>query len=154
VIQSIIQQNSIGMKAQIFFLAVTIFILSACDPYDTRLTVVNKTTDTIFFVLSEDGNFEKYPIWIDSTNRDTLWTHTDFVKPKDEMSIASMGKNSWEKSIDEHYKDSTLIVFLFEERLLKAVSRDSLLANHLYSKKYAYKVKDLEKLNWRIEYKE
>jgi hypothetical protein len=141
------------MKAQSFLGVTVIFVLGACDPYDTRLTIVNKTSDTILFSLSEDGNFERHPVWIDSTNQDTLWTHTDFVKPQDEMTIASMGKNSWEKNITEHYKDSTLTVFIFDKELLKSVPPDSLVSGQLYSKKFAYKVKDLEKLNWQVEYK-
>lgn len=141
------------IKSQLI-LIIVIIALGACDPFDMRLTVVNGSNDTIFFSVPADGRFNEYPIRVDSITHDTLWTHTDFVVPHDEMSIASMGKNSWKNHIHKHYKDSTVTVFIFDKELLKSVSPDSLVSNQVYSKRYSYKVKDLEKLNWRIEYKE
>lgn len=128
-------------------------MFGACDPYDTRLTIVNNSNDTILLALPEDGRFKKYPIWIDSITQDTLWTHTDFITPHNEMSVVSMGKKSWEDHLSKHYKDSTLIVFIFDKEFLKSTPSDSLVSKQLYTKKYAYKVRDLEKLNWRVEYK-
>lgn len=61
---------------------------------------------------------------------------------------------SWVNYINEKCEDSTLTVFLFDKEFLKAVPPDSVVARQLYSKKYSYKVKDLEKLQWRIEYVE
>ena len=63
-----------------------------------------------------------------------------------------MGKNEWEKQVNEVYKDSILTVFIFNQEVLKKTPSDSLILKQIYTKKFSYKVKDLEKVNWRIEY--
>ena len=118
---------------------------------DDRLTILNESKDTVFVVISHDGSLEEYPIKFN--NGDTLWDHTRYIIPGGEDHPLSFGPNSWENMINKRYRDSTLTVFIFDKKLLKTVPQDSLVLKQVYSKKYSYKVKDLEKLNWRIEYR-
>lgn len=127
------------------------FLIEACDPYDGRLSIINHKSDTVFVLLSVDGHFKEYPIKFDKA--DTLWTHIRYISPNDSTEVLSMGRNSWENTINKNYKDSTITIFFFDRELLKSLPPDSLLSKQLYSKKFTYKVKDLEKLNWRVEYK-
>ena len=136
-----------------FSLLITLCLLAAgCDFYDTRLTIVNNTSSTIFFELPKGGHFKKYPIVIDRIKRDTLWHYMHFVPPKDSTKILLVGRNEWEKQVNEAYKDSILTVFIFSQEILKSTPADSLILKQLYTKKFSYKVKDLMKINWRIEY--
>jgi hypothetical protein len=124
------------------------------DTFDTRLTIINKTPETIFIVLSKDGQFKTPPVSIDLIKRDTIWDNMRWTPPMDSSIHIPQSLGSWENYINEKCKDSTLTIFVFDRRILKSVTQDSLLANQLYSKKYSYKVKDLKKLNWTLAYKE
>ena len=102
--------------------------------------------------MTDDNTFNKYPVKIEKS--DTLWDYTSFVKANEEAKQPLVGKRRWERYINQDCKDSTLRIFIFDKKLLVSVPPDSLVLNQLYSKKLSYKVKDLEKLNWRVEYKE
>ncbi|MBX2913134.1 MAG: hypothetical protein KF717_13230 [Cyclobacteriaceae bacterium] len=128
------------------------FVIGGCDPHDGRLTIVNESKEVIFISLSPDGMIKEFPIKF--ADGDTLWNYTEYILPGEDEHPLSFGNNSWEKTINEKYRDSTLTLFIFDRALLKITPPDSLVAKQLYSRKFAYKVKDLEKLNWRIEYKE
>lgn len=132
-------------------LFVLFVVLGGCDPIDDRLTIVNKTNRTIFFEITDEDTFDNYPVKIEKS--DTLWDYISFVKANEAAKQPLMGKRRWERYVNQDCKDSTLRVFIFDKKLLHSVPPDSLVSNQLYSKKYSYKVKDLEKLNWRIEYK-
>jgi len=142
------------LKFKALIILVSIF-LNRCviDTFDMRLKVVNKTEKTIFVDLSKSGYFKSHPVLIDSIKMDTLWNYMKWVNPLDSVDNIPRSQGSWEAYINEECQDSTLTVFIFDKPLLKSTSPDSLVSNQLYSKKFSYKVKDLEKLNWRIEYK-
>lgn len=124
------------------------------DTFDMKLRIVNKTSGTIFVDLSQSSkSFKSHPVVIDSIKRDTLWNYIRWVSPLDSLSNQPPSGGSWESYINKKCEDSTLTVFIFDKALLKSVKPDSLVAKQLYSKKFTYKVKDLEKLNWRVEYK-
>jgi hypothetical protein len=139
----------------IFQLALIYILFSQCivDSFDTRLTIINKTSQTIFIDISKDGYFNKAPISVDTVKRDTIWDNMRWTPPMDSSSHIPPSLGSWEKYVNEKCKDSVLTIFIFDEQLLKSVSQDSLITNQICSEKYLYKVKDLERLNWRIEYR-
>ena len=72
--------------------------------------------------------------------------------PRGSLAHIPPSLGSWEEYINKKCEDSTLTVFLFDATLLTSVPRDSLVAQQLCTKKFAYKVKGLEKLNWRVVY--
>lgn len=130
------------------------FFLTECvvDTFDTRLRIVNKTHETVFINLSKNNLFT-VPVVLDPIKRDTLWDEMRWTPSIDSSVHIPPSLGSWVNYINEKCKDSTLTVFIFDKKLLKSVPLDSLVTKQLYSKKFSYKVKDLEKLNWRVEYK-
>jgi hypothetical protein len=133
------------------YISLLLFLSINCDPMDGKLAIANESKDTIFITLSADGIIKENPIKF--ANGDTLWSHIRYTLPGKEDHPLSFGSNSWENTINKKYKDSTLTVFIFDKKLLKTVTEDSLLKHQLCSKKFSFKVKDLEKLKWRVEYK-
>ena len=133
----------------------TICFLDGCvvDTFDSKLIVVNATPNTIFIDLSKSKSFESHPVPIDEVNGDTLWNYARWIPPMDSLN-GQPPFGSWERYINGNCTDRTLTIFIFDSRLLKSVPRDSLVSNQIYSRKYSYKVRDLEKLNWRIEFKQ
>ena len=123
-----------------------------CDRWDQQLTIINRTSDTIFATISLDGSFREHPIKM--SEGDTLWTHIRFISPNDSIRPLSVEGMSWEETVNKEGKDSIVTIFIFENETLTFIPADSLVPNQLCSKKYSYKVKDLKKLDWRIEYKE
>lgn len=124
--------------------------LVCCDPVQ-ELEIVNEANDTLFFELSHNRRLEVFPIQKEK-NGDTLWSKMNFVFPKQNIKLPLIGKNGWNNFINKRCLDSTLTIFFFDEELLKEVSGDSLLEHQIYTKKSAYKVRDLEQLHWRIKY--
>jgi hypothetical protein len=136
---------------RIFIFQVVFSVCISCDPIDDRLTIVNNTNRTVFFEISNKDHFDNYPLRMQKL--DTLWDYVNFVKAKQELKQPLIGKRRWERYINQDCQDSTVRIFLFERDLLISASADSLLANQLYSSKFSFKVEDLKKLNWRVEYK-
>ncbi len=134
-------------------LAVLPLLLSACvvDTFDMRLSIANKTPATVFVALSPNGRFT-YPVVIDNIRGDTVWNEMRWSPPRGSLANIPPSSGSWEEYINKKCEDSTLTVFLFDTTLLTNVPLDSLVAQQLYTKKLTYRVKDLEKLNWRVVY--
>ncbi|MBS1557664.1 MAG: hypothetical protein JST69_02960 [Bacteroidetes bacterium] len=137
------------------FATLIISFLSGCvyDKFDNKLVIINKSTETVFVDISKKSSFNSHPISIDSVKRDTLWNYMRWIPAGDSLRCQPPF-GSWEGYVNKSCEDSTLTVYLFGKKLLTGTPQDSLVKNQLYSKKYSYKVKDLEKLHWRIEYKE
>jgi len=135
-----------------FFFIFIGFSLTGCDPYDNRLTLINNSSEMIFFDISENGQFSKEMIIIDSKSRDTLWNYMNFIKPNQSLKIPLLGKNSWEDYINNECKDSTITVFIFNSELLRSSIQQTLIKKQQFTKKYLYKVADLKRLNWVIDY--
>lgn len=123
------------------------------DTFDMRLKILNNTAETIFVVHSKTKSFNSHPIAIDSIKGDTLWNYMLWAHPFDSVKDIPPSEGSWEAYINRKCQDSTLTIFIFDTALLKSVARDCVVTKPLYSKKYSYKAKDLEKLNWQVEYK-
>ena len=130
------------------------FLLSACvvDTFDMRLSVVNTTPATVFIALSPNGRFTTYPVVIDNIRGDTVWNEMRWAAPRNSSAHMPPSLGSWEEYINKKCADSTLTVFVFNAALLSRVPPDSLVAQQLYTQKFAYKAKDLEKLHWRLVY--
>ena len=131
-------------------IAIMLFIVG-CDPHDGKLTIANNTDDTIFYSFSYDSDsISSYPIH----QKDEKDNYDDsyIVKPKSENHELVM--DTWEYFINTKCKDSTLKIFFFSKKLIRKAGKDSIMRKQLYSKRERLKVKDLEKLNWRVVYKE
>jgi hypothetical protein len=76
----------------------------------------------------------------------------NFINSRDSALLPLIGRDGWRNAIIKRSVDSTLTVFIFDIALLESVSPESLVAKQLCSKKVVYGLRDLERLNWRIEY--
>lgn len=106
-----------------------------------------------FFAIPLRPSFSEYPIKLDEGGQ-VLWSHTRFLAKGESVKPLSIEGLTWERTINEECPDSTLVVFFFTRKLLETAPADSLVKNQISSKKYSYKVKDLESIGWRIECKE
>lgn len=138
------------MKSVTIIFCITIMLYTAgCDPHDSKLTIVNNTNDTLFYSFSYDSDsISSYPI----NQKDGKDNYEDsyIVQPKSENHEPVM--DTWEYFINEKCKDSTLRIFFFSKELIRTAGKDSIMRNQLYSKRERLKVKDLEKLNWKVTY--
>ena len=142
-------------RLAILAFVVMTFLLYRCvvDTFDMKLRIVNQTSETIFVDFSKDESFNAHPVSIDTIKGDTLWNYMRWVPSLDSLENIPPSLGSWESFINKKCQDSTLTIFIFDIELLKSIPPDSLVTRQLYSKKFTYKVKDLDKLNWRVEYK-
>ena len=130
---------------------IAILLLISCDRFDTKLSLENKTNDTIYYLeMYSDDRIEWNPLVKKDGKVDT--TISQFIKPKEIKSIAVMG--TWEEQILRMAKDSNVRIYFFKKELVENLSKDSFLKRQVYSKKYKLTVKDLEKMKWNVTYEE
>lgn len=145
----------------LWFSLLLIAFLHGCDQVDRRLTIVNKTSKAVFFVLSKDSildennpNYKKQ-IYTISNKADTHWTTQDyFVKPKSEKQSEILGINGWTSFINQDCQDSTLYVFVFDAVDFSNNSWEGVKNKNLYRARLPLKVEDLEKIYWKVVIKD
>jgi hypothetical protein len=138
------------MKSATIIFCIAIMLFTAgCDPHDGKLTIVNSTDDTIFYSLSYDNDsILFYPI--NQKNGKDNYKYSDIIQPNSETHELVM--DTWEYFINTKCKDSTLRIFFFSKELIETAGKDSIMNHQLFSKREKVKVKDLEKLNWRVTF--
>ena len=105
-----------------------------CDINNQKLQLTNRTDDPIYYELKTDTflNTEMQLYRADPN---------ETVKPNFVMG----GDGAWEYEINNHSNDSTLYIFIFSTDKIT----DKVIKNRNY-KRFDYKVKDLEALDWKI----
>ncbi len=137
------------MKTILFLIIVTQFL--ACDPVQT-INMTNKSDKTVFFIVSFDQSFTNYPISFSSESQDTLWENMSYLTSNDNSKLPVIGRKGWETNMIKRSSDTSITIFYFEKEILLSGNKDSILSNQIFSKKVKYKLKDLENLDWQIEY--
>ena len=116
---------------------IVILICSNCDIDNRKLLIVNNTNDTIYYELQID-TMMKYDLYLQEI------LPSDSFRPL----FAKGGEGAWEYKINRLSPDSTLHIYFFN-------SDD--ITNSINSggyKRMSLKVKDLDSLNWNIEFNE
>lgn len=132
----------------VFISFVNLLFMAGCDPGDTKLVLINNSTDTVYFQvrLCRD-TIRKFAIV--ENNEKVKDSDLNILKINEERHFGVLGK--WE-SVINRCDDSLLRVYFFSKNLVKTAGMDSIIKYQLYSKKKKLSVKDLENLNWRITY--
>lgn len=120
-------------KVLIFFLMIA---FSSCDLNYPKLTLVNNTDHPIYYRLLKDTIL---------TSDIYLYTApaNDSVKPHFVMG----GEGAWEYKINNDGLDSALYIFFFNYQTIS----DWAILNRDY-RRYRFKVKDLDSMNWVFYY--
>ncbi|MBL4709505.1 MAG: hypothetical protein JKY48_13805 [Flavobacteriales bacterium] len=139
------------MKTILALILLIIVSLVSCDQFDDKLKIVNNSKDLIYYIKTDTLVFKNNPVKL--RNKDTLWDHMRYVKPFEEKSIISLGKNSWESLINKELNDSSIVLYFFSDSLLKTISFDTIRKYQIHSGVKKLKVNDLEKINWKIIYR-
>ncbi|KAA5539039.1 hypothetical protein [Adhaeribacter rhizoryzae] len=133
-------------------LFLAIVFLAGCDPFDTRLAIVNKSKEVIFYSISgNDSISNSSPLYI--RDNDTIWHQSSMVLPDSIVKLEMLGRNGWENFIKEKCRDSKLRLFLFDKNLLLNKTWDNIYSQQNYTRKYVLTVEDLKLKNWKLVYK-
>lgn len=115
-------------------LVLIMIVCISCDINNQKLLLVNKTNYPIYYRILTDTilntELQLYEIPIDDT-----------VKPNFVMG----GHGAWEYAINKRSSDSTLYIFIFAT---DKITVDAI--NNRQFRRFDYKVKDLEAINWVI----
>ncbi len=129
------------MKYFIVFIILFITSFISCSHYfENKLQIINNSNEDIYFDLSFDSELDSEKL----TNY-----QGDTIKIGD--SVRPPRRNLWENDIKKLSKDSTLTVFFIKTSLLRKKSWNEIYRNQQY-KIYTFKIKDLDKLGWKIKY--
>ena len=95
-------------------------LVTACDPIDSRLKIDNTTSDTLFYVVSTTQELNDEDLfYIKPSSYIVLGPQNGTLDPKTATRIPSMfgvGTHTWERGINQHCKDSTLTIFIFNNK--------------------------------------
>ncbi len=115
-----------------------------------NIYVMNKSDKTIYSNYSRS-----YP--------DTSLVNTDMIRIDDNKVVSNDSINirassswggCWEKNFtsEQPLPMERVIIFVFDETIIKTIPWDTIKAKKLYLKRYDLTLEDLQKNNWRITY--
>jgi hypothetical protein len=136
------KRNNIKLSLVLLIIGFTII---SCDKGDCRLTLINNTSDTIYFELNGEDSIVSYPMQFIGDSVFYSWE----ILPFNKYSQCIVG--NWEDHINSG-EDKTIRVYFFINQLIKNTNKDSLLKYQMYSKKIELKVDELKKQNWEVIY--
>lgn len=135
------------MTQKLFQILTVILIVSSCDYYDSRLTITNLTDNQICFDYDIDTILD-----IPSQNQKIYFVNNS-LSPNETRAITLPGSTDmWIRKLNQS-KDTTLSFFIFDYKTVLNSDWDSLRKNNGYIQRLDFKLKDLEKIDWKIEIK-
>ena len=143
-----VKKNLIQHIEVVIYITIIMLINSGCDPGDNKLTLINNSEDTIYYLTSGNDSINYYPIFL-LENGNIDWHHSNYIPPGSEKHLGTLGK--WEVKVEKS-ENKILRVFIFSSALIKGINRDSLLHKQSYSKIFRLNLDDLEKMDWRLTY--
>ena len=114
----------------LIILAAFIFACEACDPFNTKVVIINESVNTIFIYTSKDSTFSNE---YDEQHIDV----NDQYKPN----LGKVSKKSWEDYINS-CQDSTYWIFISTQK------------NFQIYRRIGYKVRELDSMNWIVVIKD
>ena len=135
------------MTQKLFQILFLVLIVSSCDYYDSRLTITNKTDNQICFDYDLDTILD-----VLSQNQKIYFVNNSLA-PNETRPITLPGSTDmWIRKLNQS-KDTTLSFFIFDYKTVLNSDWDSLRKNNGYIQRLDFKLKDLEKIDWKIEIK-
>ena len=135
------------MTQKLFQILTLMLIVSSCDYYDSRLNITNKTDKQICFDYELDTILD-----VPSPNTKDYFVNNS-LSPNETRAITLPGSTDmWIRELKQS-KDTTLSFFIFDYKTVLNSDWDSLRKNKVYIQRLDFKLKDLEKIDWKIEIK-
>ena len=128
----------------IFFILLT--IISSCDIGDSKLKVVNYSTNKIRCLLDYTYPNPNIPIL------DTL-SNNFIIKPNDSMHFSAPVNISWEDEIRLENDSSILRFIIVDYKNIENNSYKNIIRDKQYDTIFQYNVRQLDSMNWRVIYK-
>jgi hypothetical protein len=129
------------------FLLCMLFFFSSCifSTWDTRLALINETDQKIRyrFELKEKDNYGPDTTYCDMG---------ELYEVLPNSTVILNGQDKWDVYFKRH-PDDYLRVYIINEDSLKKYGKCGVLKGRIIMKRYDLNYDDMERLNWRIEYK-
>jgi hypothetical protein len=137
---------------QIIILITTFLV--ACDPIDSRLTIINETNRPLFYITTAQDSIEggtPFKKFIEASNIDSVWIDSDyFIKPKGKK--RKMVMSDWEEIIRNNF-NGKIYIFFFDADTLQKYNWVEIKKNNNYFAKYGLTLIDLKKRDWKVRVK-
>lgn len=121
----------------------SLLLLSSCDFYDGRLTIINKTNSEISALTFYDSIPDYNQI-----NR-TAYYLEDKIKEGAEGKVIISGKNSWPHFFEKSRNNKLNIFIISQDSLRKVGNIQKLLEDRNY-KLYMFSKEEIESINWQV----
>jgi hypothetical protein len=126
--------------------------LLGCDPVDDQLTFINPTTDTIYYTYTNSDLSHLYNYQYDTSGiEQTYLNYIKTIVPNSRIKqpIAG-GRNAWERYILQYDPKGSLIIYTFEEQLLKKIPWQEVIEKNRYKTKDQLSLEDLKRQRWEV----
>jgi hypothetical protein len=129
----------------LFLIGFVLFLISACDTNDGRLHLVNKSNKIISFEYSNDS----LP---NSPNKIEYYRRDSFPPNSTKMELMRGPDDAWLRYI-RNGSEKKLYLFVYDyDTLIKYDNMDTVRKKRLYVKKISFSEKELNDLNWQVEF--
>lgn len=123
------------MKKFIVFPGLIFMLFTGCDFDNHKLLLINNTNHIIYYRLLDDSAQLQSGMYVRYLGAN------DSVRPL----FVRGGNGSWEYRINHYSPDSTLNIYLFDDTVIT-----NLTIKHSKFKRMRLKVKDLNRLHWKV----
>ena len=136
------------MKNNKIYLLGIIILFFSCDYVDNRLTISNKSTNTIIFVTSLDSSLVCWEV-----QHLEVYLSKKVLPQKKMTDIFPGSTTEWSKYINRSTNEK-LNLFIFDmDTIHKYENWCSIITNKRYVKRYSLTEKELDSMNWIVTYK-
>jgi hypothetical protein len=129
-----------------------LLICSTCkDDENCHDTIIffNKSSDTLYVISSSE-----YPDTLAIRNSPDPTLNSNFTKvlPFEKNSTVLWGRDCVELAYKDLITSDTMMVYVFDAKVLETTSWDTVKANYLILKRYNLSLLDLKEMEWTITY--
>jgi hypothetical protein len=135
------------MKKWIIIIFVSGLFLG-CHYNNGGLKIYNNSNEYLYFEVYFHKDLEKNDVY---NKYEKVYYLDDDVVLKPQDSVRPVHRGSWKYNIETTSKDSTLTVVFFNRDSIKKYGWDKIIESKNY-KIQTYKVNDLERIRWNVEY--
>jgi hypothetical protein len=132
-----------------------LFACWGCDPFDDKLILINKTSDKIYYTESLCAilaTFYEANAKVQGSNL-TYLNFIDELRPGQEKRVMLPGRTgAWINYVNKYCEDQKLRIYTFNIDTLKKYSWKDVMYKNIYVNKIEVSVKDLDALNWKVEF--
>ena len=128
-------------------------IVTACDPIDDRLKIVNDSNDTVYYLITEFENLERMydpdlaANGINITYKNYVY---ELAGKASKKHVKTGSVKAWEDYIEKVCENKKLKVFIFDKEMLRSHSWKEIVEDGYFQERKSFSLDDIKDMDWEI----